>query len=82
VLDSLCQGEGLSGTVGPNDEDRGQLDRNGCGDCKNGLFLLSIQTGIQLLIPLPEGRGKMETLLDMKAWSLPLYSFANGIVLP
>ncbi len=59
VLDSLCQGEGLAGAVGTNDEDWGQGNRDGCGDGKDGLFLLGIQTGIQLLVPLPEGRGRM-----------------------
>lgn len=53
VLDSLGQGEGLAGTVGPDDEDWGQGHRDGCGDGQDGLFLLGIQTGIQLLIPLP-----------------------------
>lgn len=59
VLDSLCQGEGLAGAVGPNDEDWGQGNRDGCGDGQDGLFLLGIQTRIQLLVPLPVGIGKM-----------------------
>lgn len=63
VLNSLRQGEGLAGTIGPNEEDWGQGDRDGCGDCQDGLFLFGIQSGIQLLIPLPEGRRRMGTLL-------------------
>lgn len=59
VLHSLCQGEGLARAVGPNDEDWGKRNREGCGDSQDGLFLLGIETGVQLLIPLPEGgRGK------------------------
>lgn len=49
VLDSLGQGEGLAGAVGPDDEDWGQGNRDGCGDGQDGLFLFGIQTGIQLL---------------------------------
>lgn len=64
VLDSLCQGEGLAGAVGPNNEDWGQGNRDGCGYSQDGLFLLCIQTGIQLLIPLPEGGGRIGKLLE------------------
>lgn len=53
VLDSLCQSEGFAGTIGPNEENWRQVDRNWCGDGQNGFLLLGIQTGIQLLIPLP-----------------------------
>lgn len=59
VLDRLCQGEGLAGAVGPDDEDGGQGDGDGRGYSQDGLFLLGIQTGIQLLIPLPEGGEEM-----------------------
>lgn len=64
VLDSLCQGEGLAGAVGPNDEDWRQGNSEGCGDGQDGLFLLGIQTGIQLLVPLPEGRVRVGTLCE------------------
>lgn len=64
MLDSLCQSEGLAGAVGPNDENWGQGNSDGCGDGQDGLFLLGIQTGIQLLVPLPEGGGKMGELLE------------------
>lgn len=64
VLDCLCQGEGLASAIGPNDEDWGQGNRDGCGDGEDGLFLLGIQAGIQLLIPLPEGRRRMGKLLE------------------
>lgn len=57
MLDSLSQGEGLASAVGPNDEDRGQGNGDGCGYSQDGLFLFGIQTGIQLLIPLPERGG-------------------------
>lgn len=59
VLDSLRQGEGLASAVGPNDEDRRQGNGDGCGYSQDGLFLFGIQTGIQLLIPLPEGGGRI-----------------------
>lgn len=64
VLYSLCQGEGLAGTIGPNDKNGGQRDRDGCGDGQDGLFLFGIQTRIQLLIPLPEGGKRMEAFFD------------------
>lgn len=64
VLDSLCQCEGLAGAVGPNDEDWGQGNSEGCGDGQDGLFLLGIQTGIQLLVPLPEGRKRTGKSLE------------------
>lgn len=64
VLDRLCQGEGLAGAVGPDDEDGGQGDGDGRGYSQDGLFLLGIQTGIQLLIPLPEvGEEMLNQLL-------------------
>lgn len=63
VLDSLRQGEGLAGAIGPNDEDRRQKNGDGCGDGQNGFFLLCIQTRIQLLIPLPEDTAGNEKLL-------------------
>ena len=56
MLDSLGQGEGLAGAVGPDDEDGGQLNGAWCGDGQDGLFLLGIQTGVQLLVPLPKGQ--------------------------
>lgn len=63
VFDSLCQGECLARAVGPDDEDWGQGDGDGRGDGQDGLFLLGIQTGIQLLIPLPGGgRDKAEII--------------------
>lgn len=64
MLDSLCQGEGLAGAIGPNDENRGQGHSDGCGYSQDGLFLLCIQTGIQLLIPLPEGGGRIGKYLE------------------
>lgn len=65
VLDSLCQSEGLAGTVGSNDEDGGQGDGDGRCDGQDGFFLLGIETGVQLFIPLPAGMKRMETwLLD------------------
>lgn len=64
VLDSLCQGEGLASAVGPNDEYWGQGNRDGCGDGQDGFFLLGIQTGVQLLIPLPEGGRRIGNLLE------------------
>lgn len=70
MLDSLCQGEGLAGAVGPNDEDWGQGNRDGCGDGQDGFFLLGIQTGIQLLVPLPEGVGRMRKLLEKLLYQL------------
>lgn len=66
VLDSLCQGEGLASAVGTNDEDWGQGNGDRCGNGQDGFFLLGIQTGIQLLIPLPEDRRRMEKLLKDK----------------
>lgn len=62
VLDSLRQGEGLAGAVGPNNEDRRQKNGDGRGDGQNGFFLLGIQTRIQLLIPLPEDKAGNEKL--------------------
>lgn len=67
MLYSLCQGEGLAGTIGPNDKNGGQRDRDGCGDGQDGLFLFGIQTRIQLLIPLPEGGKRMEAFLMTKS---------------
>lgn len=72
VLDRLCQGEGLAGAVGPNDEDGGQGDGDGRGYSQDGLFLLGIQTGIQLLIPLPEGG---EEMLDQLLFNLLMTFF-------
>lgn len=63
VLDSLCQGEGLAGAIGPNNEDRRQKNGDGCGDSQNGFFLLCIQTRIQLFIPLPEDKAANDNLL-------------------
>lgn len=63
VFDSLCQGEGLAGTIGPNDEDWGKRDGDGCGNGQDGLFLLGIQTGVQLFVPLPEIRDKQKLIL-------------------
>lgn len=62
VLDSLRQSEGLAGAVGPDDEDRRQGNGDGCGDGQDGLFLLSIQARIQLLVPLPEDRAGNDKL--------------------
>lgn len=67
MLDSLCQGEGLAGTIGPNDEDGRKVDRDGCGDGQNGFFLLGIQTRIQLLVPLPKSRSSHLQVLDIHA---------------
>jgi len=58
VLDRLRQREGLARAIGSNDEDWGQGNSDRCGDGQDGLFLLGIQTGIQLLVPLPEGGGR------------------------
>lgn len=73
VLDSLRQGEGLAGAIGPNNEDWRQRDRNGCGDGQNGFFLLCIQTGIQLLIPLPEDEAGNEKLLIKEMFACRVY---------
>lgn len=72
VLDSLCQGEGLAGAIGPNNEDRRQKNGDGCGDSQNSFFLLCIQTRIQLLIPLPEDKAGNEKLVikDMLGCSI------------
>lgn len=63
VLDSLRQGEGLAGAVGPNDEDGGQKHGDGRGDSQDSLLLLCIQTRVQLLVPLPEDRAGNGRLL-------------------
>ena len=82
MLDSLCQGEGLAGAVGPNDEDWRQGNSEGCGDGQDGLFLLGIQTGIQLLVPLPEGRVRVgalcEEALDQLLMNLQLDVVLSG----
>lgn len=78
VLDSLCQGEGLASAVGPNDEDWGQGNWERCGDSQDSLFLLGIQTGIQLLVPLPEGVGRMEKILEESSEQL-LFNLQNWI---
>lgn len=74
MLDSLCQGEGLAGAVGPNDEDRRQKDGDGCGDGQNGFFLLCVQTRIQLLIPLPEDKAQNEELLIKEVFGCRFYN--------
>ena len=53
VLDSLGQGEGLSGAVGPDEEHGGQGEGHGRGDGQDGLLLLGVQPGVQQLVPLP-----------------------------
>lgn len=63
MLDSLCQGECLAGAIGSNDKDWGQKNRDRGGDGQDGLFLLGIQSRIQLFIPLPEGRGRIGEIL-------------------
>lgn len=62
MLDSLRQSEGLAGAVRPDDKDWRQGNGDGCGDGQDGLFLLSIQPRIQLLVPLPEDRAGNEKL--------------------
>lgn len=74
VLDSLRQGEGLAGAIGPNNEDRRQKNGDGCGDSQNGFFLLCIQTRIQLLIPLPEDKTENEKLLIKEVAGCSLYN--------
>lgn len=73
VLDSLRQGEGLAGAIGPNNEDRRQKNGDGCGDSQNGFFLLCIQTRIQLLIPLPEDKAGNEMLLIKELFGCSFY---------
>lgn len=53
VLDGLGEGEGLARAVGADDEHGGQTHRQGGGDGQDGLLLLGVQPGVQLLVPLP-----------------------------
>lgn len=53
MFDSLGQREGLARAIGSDDEHRREVDGEGGGDGQYSLLLLGIQTGIQLLIPLP-----------------------------
>lgn len=73
MLDSLRQGEGLAGAVGPNNEDWGQKNGDGCGDRQDGFFLLCIQTGVQLLVPLPEDKAGNQKLLITELLGCSLY---------
>lgn len=58
MFDSLGQREGLACAVGSDDQHRREVDGEGGGDGQNSLLLLGIQTGIQLLIPLPVAARK------------------------
>ncbi len=46
-LDGLAEGEGLAGSVGSNDQDGRQPDRQGGGDGDDGLPLLRVQLRVE-----------------------------------